>query len=144
MNPRRRWTQAVPVAAVLVLAVVLGAAAPHQDTLDGTWEMINYEGPAAVGRGSGMLLFADGRFSLVYTMDEPSGRKSGRAHAGRYRVTGSKLALDVEWSLEQVSGKGSVADKPFQVSPRLTRHADTITLAFEGGGVQTFRRMRAE
>lgn len=126
----------------IVLVLLFAAAVGGQDDLGGTWEMTHYEGPAAVGKGSGLLVFSNGRFSLVYTMDEPSGRKSGRAHAGRYQVDGGRLVLDVEWSLEQVSGKGSVAEKTFQVAPRLTRAGETITLAFEAGGVQTFRRTR--
>lgn len=129
-------------AAALALGLAAGAGAASQESLDGTWEMTHYEGPAAVGKGSGLLVFSEGRFSLVYTMDGSGGRKSGRAHAGRYRVDGQRLVLDVDWSLEQVSGKGSVAEKAFQVSPRLTRNGDTITLAFEGGGLQTFRRFR--
>lgn len=131
-------------AGLLVLALLAGAASASQDGLQGTWEMTHYEGPAAVGKGSGLLVFSEGRFSLVYTMDEPSGGKSGRAHAGRYQERDGRLMLDVDWSLEYVSGKGSVAGKPFQVSPKLTRKGDSITLAFEGGGLQTFRRLRGD
>ena len=141
---RRRAAIGFLLGAAIVTLVLVGShAEARQDDLAGTWEMTNYEGPAAVGKGTGLLVFSNGRFSLVYTMDEPSGRKSGRAHAGGYRVDGNKLVLDVEWSLEHVSGKGSVADKGFQVSPQLTREGETITLAFEGGGMQTFRRARA-
>lgn len=128
-------------AGLAMLAIVFGHAEARQDTLAGTWEMRTYEGPAAVGKGAGLLVFSNGRFSLVYTMDEQSGARSGRAHAGRYRTSGDRLVLDVDWSLEYVSGKGSVAAEPFQVRPALTRGGDSITLAFEGGGVQTFSRI---
>jgi len=126
--------------ALVLVVLLLGTPAARQDSLAGSWEMTGYEGPATVGKGSGQLLFAEDRFAMVYTMDEPSGRKSGRAHAGRYRVAGDELIFDVEWSLEQVSGKGSVAEQPVRAAPRLKRNGDIITLTFENGGIQTFRR----
>lgn len=141
MTFSRRLAAAGAVAGVLSLALVFGPAEAGQDTLTGTWEMLAYDGPAAVGKGTGLLVFSNGRFSLVYTMDGPPGARSGRAHAGRYAISGDRLVLDVDWSLEYVSGKGSVAAEPFQVRPTLTRGRDTITLTFEGGGVQTFRRI---
>ena len=76
---------------MLVVAVSLfGATTLYADGgIDGAWEMIGYDGTtAAVGPAEGLLVVADGRFSLVYTMSDTNRPRSGRAHAGDVHVGG--------------------------------------------------------
>jgi hypothetical protein len=127
--------------ALAVLTTAAGAAA--QSSVDGTWEMTSYEGPASVGKGSGLLTFANGRFSLVYTMDEPGGATSGRAHAGRFSRSGGSITLDVDWTMEYVKGKGQARRGGGQRTVKIEATSDSLMLTFENGSVQRFQRAAA-
>jgi hypothetical protein len=123
---------------------MLAGTASAQSALDGTWEMTSYEGPASVGKGSGLLTFSTGRFSLVYTMDEPDGATSGRAHAGRFSRSGDSIGLDVDWTMEYVKGKGQARRGGGQRTVKIATANDALTLTFENGSVQRFRRVAAK
>lgn len=129
-------------AAALLLALAAAAPAAQGPQLDGSWEMTAYDSKASVGKASGLLTFASGRFSLVYTMEEPGGRTSGRAHAGRFLAAGDQLTLEVDWTMEYVSGKGQAARGGN--SRRVVRSSidgDRLTLTYENGSIQRFRRV---
>jgi hypothetical protein len=118
------------------------ATAARADELSGAWTMTGYEGPATHGSASGLLLFTDDHFSLIYTMDE-NGQRWGRAHAGSYTVSGRALTYHVAWSMEYVSGKPSVAMKPADRKTTFAIARDTLTVTFENGSVQRFRRVKS-
>ena len=124
---------------LVVLLVSMAGATARADSLAGAWTMTKYEGPATHGSATGLLLFADGRFSLTYTMDE-GGQRWGRAHAGTYDVRGDKLTYHVSWSMEYVSGRPSVAAKPADRETTFALAGDTLTVTFSNGSVQTFKR----
>jgi len=130
-------------ALVLLLLLVLAVAAPAaQQGLEGSWEMTAYESKASVGTASGLLTFTSGRFSLVYTMEEPNGRTSGRAHAGRFHASGNQLTLEVDWTMEYVSGKGQAqhgGSRRRVVTTSL--EGDRLTVTYENGSIQRFRRV---
>jgi hypothetical protein len=126
------------VVALLISMLSIGASA---DTLSGVWTMVKYEGPATHGAATGLLLFADGHFSLTYTMDDGDHRW-GRAHAGTYRVAGDTLTYHVGWSMQYVEGQASVAAKPIDRDARFVLSADTLTVTFSNGSVQTFARAK--
>ena len=130
-------------AAMLLLLVLAALPAEGQDALEGSWELTAYESAASVGQASGLLTFASGRFSLVYTMEEPGGRASGRAHAGRFEHRAGALTLHVEWNVEYVSGKGRANRGPAPRTVRTTLTDDGLTLTFENGAIQRFRRVSA-
>jgi hypothetical protein len=92
---------------ILIALLIAGASsAPlRADALSGSWQLESYTGPASHGTASGLLVFADGQFSLVYTMDEGRDRW-GRAHAGRYAVDGDTLTYAVEWDIQYVKRAG--------------------------------------
>jgi hypothetical protein len=127
-----------------MLLMLLGAvAARGQEALDGSWELTAYEGAASVGKASGLLTLAAGRFSLVYTMEEPGGRTSGRAHAGRFDLRGGSLSLQVDWNVEYVQGKGQARRGASERTVKIVRERDTLTLTFDNGSIQRFRRVGA-
>ena len=125
------------------IALLTIVAAPRvrlsADALSGAWRMVNYQGAASHGTASGQLLFADDHFSLTYTMDE-NGQRWGRAHAGTYEINGDRLIDNVGWSMEYVAGKPSVARKPSVRETTFSLTADTLTVRFSNGSVQTFKR----
>lgn len=130
------------ILAMLLLAAIVPVPSA-QSAIDGTWEMTSYEGAASVGKGSGLLTFSDGRFSLVYTMDESDGATSGRAHAGRFSGSGDAVTFDVDWTLEYVKGKGQARRGGGRRIVRTASAGDSLTLTFENGSVQRFVRVRA-
>jgi hypothetical protein len=139
-----KYSLPLRVACALMLMLVFGDAAPRaQDAVDGSWELTAYEGSASVGNASGLLTFAAGRFSLVYTMEEPGGRTSGRAHAGRFEIRGGTLTLQVDWNVQYVSGKGQANRGAAARTVKIGREGDSLTLTFDNGSIQRFRRVRA-
>jgi hypothetical protein len=128
----------VLIALAIVAALTAGVGA---DSLSGAWTMVKYEGAAAHGAATGQILFADGHFSLIYTMDE-NGQRWGRAHAGTYSVNGDRLTYHVGWSMEYVAGKPSVAAKPSDRETKFSLAGDTLTITFSNGSVQTFKRAK--
>jgi hypothetical protein len=127
---------------LLIPALIVAALATARgDTLAGAWTMVKYEGSATHGSATGLLLFADGRFSLTYRMDD-AGEHWGRAHAGTYEVNGDRLTYHVGWSMEYVAGKPSVAAKPSDRETTFSLAGDTLTITFSNGSVQTFKRAR--
>jgi len=126
--------------ATLLLMMFIGSAAA-QSSLDGSWEMTAYESTASVGKASGLLTFSSGRFSLVYTMDEPGGQTSGRAHAGRFTRSGESITLDVDWTMEYVKGKGQAQRGGGQRTVRVESSGDSLTMTFENGSIQRFKRV---
>jgi hypothetical protein len=128
----------------MLLLVVLASAPAAQDALDGSWELTAYESRASVGKASGLLTFASGWFSLVYTMDEPGGRTSGRAHAGRFQRVADTITLDVDWTMEYVNGKGQAQRGGKQRrTVRVATSGDRLTLTYENGSIQQFQRAAA-
>jgi hypothetical protein len=127
----------------ILFVVLLATTAWGQGSLDGSWELTAYESAASVGKTSGLLTFAAGRFSLVYTMEEPGGRVSGRAHAGRFEHRAGTLTLHVDWNVEYVSGKGAATHGPAQRKVQTILADDRLTLTFDNGSIQRFRRVAA-
>ena len=125
----------------MLFVVLVATAAQAQESIDGSWELTAYEGAANVGKASGLLTLEAGRFSLVYTMEEPGGRTSGRAHAGRFQHRADTLTLHVDWNVEYVSGKGGANRGPAQRNVRTTLAGDQLTLTFDNGSIQRFRRV---
>lgn len=120
---------------------LMAGVATRADNLSGAWMMTKYEGPASHGTATGLLLFSDGHFSLTYTMEE-GGQRWGRSHAGTYDVSGDTLTYHVNWSMEYVSGRPSVAAKPADRQTKIKLAGDTLTVTFSNGSVQTFQRTK--
>ena len=137
-------TRARVTMVLLPLVGLLATGATAQESLDGAWELTAYDSRASVGKASGLLTFASGRFSLIYTMEEPGGRTSGRAHAGRFRRDGEALALDVDWTMQYVDGKGQAQrGGNARRTVRLSRTNDRLTLTYDNGSVQHFQHVTA-
>jgi hypothetical protein len=128
--------------AVLAIAALLATRASAQQSIDGAWELKAYDSPASVGKASGLLTLSAGRFSLVYTMEEPGGGTSGRAHAGRFRHEDQTLALDVDWTMDYIKGKGQAhRGGNSRRTVRTALAGDKLTLTYENGSVQQFQRV---
>lgn len=123
------------------------SAAASADPLVGTWELTSYESPASFGAPSGQIIFTEQRFSLIYSMQGASGAAKGpswgRAHAGRYRVSGTELRLQVDWSMEHTPGGSAVARTPAERRTLFSIEGNVLTIRFDNGAVQRFRRVTA-
>jgi len=136
-----RWHRLHIGSVMVVLFTLLAGSSVHAQDPAGAWMMVSYEGGSARGTPSGLLLLADGHFSLTYAMDDGA-RRIGRAHAGTYEVTGNKLTYHATWSLEWLSGTPSVAPRPVDRDATFVIDGETLTVTFTSGSVQKFRRAR--
>lgn len=139
---RRRFARVLLCLGAGVL--LLASSVAEAQSVAGIWRMERYEGGGSTGPARGLLLLADGHFSLTYSMEECGKPTAGRAHAGSYEVSGEKLIFNVEWNIENVGGKASVSQRPAQRETRFTLRGDELTVHFENGAVQVFRRVREE
>lgn len=112
------------------------------DELSGAWLMESYEGQAKTGATSGILVFADGKFALVYTMKPGDGSLDGRGHAGSYERQGDALALTLGWSLHVIGGEAMIEEPGGVHETSVSVTGDSLRLRFADGAVQTFRRAR--
>lgn len=137
----------VRVAALTLLVVASWPATPPDAShggqpLAGVWHLEHYEGGGSQGPATGLLLITQHHFTLTYTMQPDDGRPTaGRGHAGRYRKDGTELVFDVEHSLEYVGGRGSATNHRSERRPQYSVADDLLTLRFENGAVQRFRRI---
>lgn len=112
------------------------------DALTGAWLMESYEGGAKTGPTTGLLVFADRNFALIYTM-KPSGDSiDGRAHAGPYERDGETLKLTLDWSLHVVGGETTIEEPGGEHEINLNVTDDTLRLGFGEGNYMTFRRAK--
>lgn len=110
------------------------------DELTGAWLMEGYEGGAKTGPASGILVFADRNFALLYTMKPPDGSIDGRAHAGPYERDGESLKLTLNWSLHVVGGETTIEEPGGVHALNVKVTGDTLRLGFGEGASMTFRR----
>jgi hypothetical protein len=109
-----------------------------EETLRGAWLMEDYSSSAKSGPTSGLVLFSGKRFAMIYTM-RPEGGMDGRGHAGSYETNDDTLKLVVDWSLQYVSGDGSVAEKTSERETKFSIEGETLTLIFGSGASMTFK-----
>jgi hypothetical protein len=56
---------------------------------------------------------------------------------------GHEMRLDVDWTMEYVKGKGQARRGGGQRTVRIASSDDTLTLTFENGSIQRFKRAAA-
>ena len=124
------------------LFVGLSPAANAQSSLQGAWRLVSFEGGGSMGTATGQMLFVDNHWTLLYAMDEKGQPRSGRGHGGTYQTSGDTLTLKVEWSMQNVSGKASVADRVAENVTQFTLKGDELVVRYKSGGVMRFKRGR--
>jgi hypothetical protein len=139
----RRWRRVLFTFGLGVMLTCLGSLPADAQGLGGAWRLVSFEGGGSTGPTTGQLLLVDGRWSLIYAMDGAGSLPDGRAHGGGYEAKGQTLTLRVEWSMQNVGGKASVADKPTDNITQFTLQGDQLTIRYKSGGVMQFRWIRA-
>jgi hypothetical protein len=125
-----------------LLVLLTFAAAAEAQSLQGVWRLVSFEGGGSMGPATGQMLFVDGHWTLLYTMDEKGHPKAGRAHGGTYQTSGETLTLKVEWSMQNVTGKASATDRVSENVTQFTLTGDELTVRYKSGGVMRFKRAR--
>ena len=126
----------------LLLLLVTFAAKTEAQSLQGAWRLISFEGGGSMGPATGQMLFVDGHWTLLYTMDEKGHAKAGRSHGGTFTTSGETLTLKVEWSMQNVTGKASATDRLTENVTQFTLNGDELTVRYKSGGVMRFKRGR--
>jgi hypothetical protein len=125
-----------------LLVFLTFAAGAEAQSLQGAWRLVSFEGGGSMGPATGQMLFVDGHWTLLYTMDEKGQPKAGRAHGGSYQTAGETLTLKVEWSMQHVTGKASATDRVSENVTQATLKGDELTVRYKSGGVMRFKRAR--
>ena len=125
---------------MLVAVFVLAITPPVQaDGLEGAWSLEVYEFQKKDVPVSGIMIFADGHFSLVYKMDFEG--LSGRSHGGKYSLDGDQITYTIPWWVEHVAGKSQVMEDEVEAKGRVEILGDRLVISFENGSIQRLKKL---
>lgn len=125
---------------MMILALLLAlSSAVHASKLDGAWRLTGYELQGQDVPASGVMIFADGYFAMVYTMKYQGW--SGRGHGGRYRVSGNEITYTIPWWVQYVAGNLQVFKDEVEARGRIEQTGDTLVIRFASGSVQCFEKL---
>jgi len=125
---------------MLVAAFVLAATpAVQADGLEGAWSLEGYECQNKDVPVSGVMIFADGHFAMVYKMDFEG--RSGRGHGGKYSLEGDEITYMIPWWVEHVGGESRVTKDEIEAEGRVERLGDLLVIRFASGSVQKLKRL---
>jgi hypothetical protein len=120
---------------------VIGKALVLAAALDGGWELESYQLQGQEVPATGVLILSDGQFAMVYTMNQG---RSGRGHGGRYRLEGERITFDIPWWIQHVPGEPQVMDGVRTAGAAVERKENSLTLRFDSGSVQSYRKLPAK
>jgi hypothetical protein len=109
-------------------------------TLEGAWELESYRLQGKDVPATGVMILSEGQFAMVYTMNQG---RSGRGHGGRYRIEGDRITFDIPWWIQHVPGEPQVMDAARTAGAAVERKENSLTLRFDSGSVQTYRKLPA-
>lgn len=140
IGKRTRCTRLIGLVSLGVV-LVCNSAPAKSDTLSGVWRMESYTGGGSLGPATGLITFADGHFTLIYTMTVGE-QTWGRAHAGTYSVLANTLVLDVAWTMQYVPDHPSASHGSSTRTTRFAIEGKRLKITFENGAVQMFSRVK--
>lgn len=120
------------------------SASDAQD-ISGAWELRSYELNDVSQRVSGIVVFQDDAFAMLYAMKGVDNiGLSARAHIGAYDLGEKRLTFDVRRWFQKVDGDAGFV-RPKVVNPDVNiDDNDVLTLNFEGGSRQVLERIAVE
>jgi hypothetical protein len=125
---------------MLVISILLLAApSAFAGNIEGAWRLTEYEFQDKSVPASGVMIFADGYFAMVYKMDFEG--ESARAHGGTYNLTGDELSYTIPWWVEQVAGNPRVFDEEVLAKGQVEQFDDELVIRFASGSVQRFKKL---
>lgn len=129
---------------LVVLSLIFHCAAvgvTQANELDGAWELTSYTLDGEDVDVSGIVVFSNGRFGMIYSMGtEPL---NARAHAGVYEVLPQGLIFDVRLWIQHVEGSSGIIPGK-KVRTDLEWREDALIVHFEGGSRQELRPVEVE
>jgi len=108
--------------------------------LEGSWKMEGYETAEENFDVSGIMIFTESEFGIIYTIMEENVAKYGRAHAGQYAIEGDEIKFTVPWWVENMHGISMVAEKSIEAFARIKVENDSLLINYSSGSVQKFTR----
>jgi hypothetical protein len=128
----------IKVFALLCTICITGCTESQQ--LEGAWNLQQYVMAGDEQEDvSGLLVLAEGRFGLIYTMHR-NGDLNGRGHAGGYSSEENRLIFDVQWWPEEVDGAARAAE-PIREVAEVGLDGDVLELRFGSGSLQRWHRV---
>lgn len=129
----------------LILTAPNPVSASDAQGVSGAWELRSYELNHVSQRVSGIVIFQDDAFAMLYAMKgaDDTGL-SARAHIGAYDLGEKRLTFDVRRWFQKVDGDAGFVP-PKVVKPDFNiDDNDVLTLNFEGGSRQILERLAVE
>lgn len=125
----------------MLVAMFLLVALPtvYADGLEGAWSLEGYEFDNKDVPVSGVMIFADDHFAVVYKMDLDG--RSGRGHGGRYSLEGDEITFIIPWWVEHVAGKSQVMKDEVEAKGRVEQVGDSLVIYFASGSVQKLKEL---
>ncbi len=124
---------------LFAMFVLVASSTVHADGLDGAWSLEGYEFENKDVPVSGVMIFADGHFAMVYKMDHEG--RSGRGHGGKYSLEGSEITFTIPWWVEHVAGKSQVMKDEVEAKGRVEQVGDFLVIRFASGSVQKLKKL---
>jgi hypothetical protein len=129
------------IRACAVASMIFTTGCAESQQLEGAWNLHRYVMAGEKQEGvSGLLVLAEGRFGLIYTMRR-NGELNGRGHAGGYTSEKDRLIFDVEWWPEEVDGIARAAAPAREVAD-IDQQGDILEMRFGSGSLQRWRRVK--
>jgi hypothetical protein len=136
---RARHACALLVASLLCMM----AGMTQAGEIEGAWELVAYELNGRDVPVSGVAVFIDGEFGMIYSIGPGQRADSGRAHWGTYEIRDGRVEFDVRlWVQRTEESTGVVPGKA--VGADLEWGGAGLTLHLDGGSVQQLRSIKAE
>ncbi len=129
---QRIWTLAA-------MFLLVATPAVHADRLEGAWSLEGYQFENKDVPVSGIMIFADGHFSMVYKMDYES--RSGRGHGGKYSLADDEITFMIPWWVEHVAGESQVMKDKIEAEGRVEQVGDLLVIRFASGSVQKLKKL---
>ena len=124
---------------LVAMFVLVTPPAVHADGLEGAWSLEGYEFENKDVPVSGVMIFADGHFAMVYKMDYEG--PSGRGHGGKYSLEGDEITFTIPWWVEHVAGKSQVMKDEVQAKGRVEQLGDLLGIRFASGSQQKLKKL---
>lgn len=108
------------------------------DVLSGAWLLDAYVLDGNTIPSTGIMIFAEGHFAMVYAMDHQG--RSGRGHGGTYRTDGDEVTFAIPWWVQHVAGEPQVMKEEIEAKGRFEQEGDGLVIRFASGSEQRFTR----
>jgi len=124
---------------LVALFLLTDARANFADALEGAWQLQSYQLENEDIPVNGIIIFADGYFSTVYTMNFRG--SSGRSHGGTYTLEGDEITYTIPWWVQNVAGTPEVMQNEIVAKGRVELAGNRLIIRYASGSIHEFAKL---